>query len=91
MIKEKILCLGDNTSAEAWAHRLASEFAQKNNLIFRGAIIETDQNFENGCYHIGPGSLQQTDIIYISKKFNRIWICIIDAWGNFSIDSHVKH
>jgi sulfatase maturation enzyme AslB (radical SAM superfamily) len=72
MIKEKVLCLGDNTSADAWAHYLTKHFAQQNSLIFRGAIIEIDQNLENGCYHTGPGSLQQKDIIKILKKFNRI-------------------
>jgi MoaA/NifB/PqqE/SkfB family radical SAM enzyme len=72
MIKEKVLCLGDNTSADAWAHYLTKHFAQQNSLIFRGAITEIDQNLENGCYHTGPGSLQQRDIIKISKKFNRI-------------------
>ena len=65
MIKQKILCLGDNTSVDAWAHRLANNFAQQNNLIFRGAISGIDQNLENGCYHTGPGSLQQKDIIKI--------------------------
>ena len=72
MIKQKILCLGDNTSVDAWAHRLANNFAQQNNLIFRGAISGIDQNLENGCYHTGPGSLQQKDIIKISEKFDRI-------------------
>jgi MoaA/NifB/PqqE/SkfB family radical SAM enzyme len=72
MIKQKILCLGDNTSVDAWAHRLANDFAQQNNLIFRGAISGIDQNLENGCYHTGPGSLQQKDIIKISEKFDRI-------------------
>jgi hypothetical protein len=72
MIKEKILCLGDNTSADAWAHYLTNNFAQQNNLIFRGAITKIDQNLENGCYHTGPGFLQQKDIINISKKFDRI-------------------
>lgn len=72
MIKEKILCLGDNTSADAWAHHLTEKFAKKNNIIFRGMVINIDQNFENGCYHIGPVSMQEKDIISISKKFNKI-------------------
>lgn len=71
-MQEKILCLGDNSSAEAWAHHLTEKFAKKNNIIFRGMVVNIDQNFENGCYHIGPVSMQQKDIIDVSKKFNKI-------------------
>lgn len=72
MIKEKILCLGDNTSADAWAHKLAKKFADENNLIFRGQLTELNSNLEIGCYYTGPFVIQQKDIIEISKKFNRI-------------------
>lgn len=72
MIKQKILCLGDNTSAEAWAHKLTKKFAEENNLTFRGMILNLDQKLEDGCYHIGPASMQQKDIINISKKFNKV-------------------
>jgi len=72
MIQEKVLCLGDNTSAEAWAHQLTEKFAEKNNLTFRGMVVNINQNFENGCYHIGPVFMEQKNIINISKKFNRI-------------------
>jgi MoaA/NifB/PqqE/SkfB family radical SAM enzyme len=72
MIKEKILCLGDNTSAEAWAHHLVENFSRENNLIFRGAVVDTNQILENGCYYTGPFSMQQKSIIEISKKFDRV-------------------
>jgi hypothetical protein len=38
MIKEKILCIGDNSSAEAWAHYLTKSLALKEGLVFRGQI-----------------------------------------------------
>lgn len=72
MIKEKILCLGDNTSEEAWAHKLTKKFAEENNLTFRGMITNLEQTLENGCYHTGPVSMKPADIINISKKFDKI-------------------
>ena len=68
MIKQKILCLGDNTSAEAWAHKLTKKFAEENNLTFRGMIINLDQKLEDGCYHIGPVSMQQKDPLRRRKR-----------------------
>jgi hypothetical protein len=67
----KVLCIGDNSSADAWAHKLTEKFAKENNLIFRGELLK-DVPIENGCYHTGPVIHQQKDIIEISKKFNEI-------------------
>lgn len=72
MINQKILCLGDNTSAEAWAHKLAKKFAEENNLTFRGMVTNLEQKIEDGCYHTGPVSMQPSDIISISKNFNKV-------------------
>jgi organic radical activating enzyme len=69
---KKILCLGDNSSPNAWAHNLTKKFAEENNLTFRGMLINVNQKLEDGCYHVGPASMQQKDIINISKKFNKI-------------------
>jgi MoaA/NifB/PqqE/SkfB family radical SAM enzyme len=71
-IKEKILCLGDNTSADAWAHKLTKKFAEENNLIFRGQAKELNLELEDGCYYTDPFLMQQRDLIEISKKFNKI-------------------
>ena len=81
--KIKILCLADNTSAEAWGHRLTEKFAQENNVVFRGAITESCQELEYGCYYIGPVSMQQKDVIDISKKFDRV-VLIDQKQENFS-------
>ena len=67
----KVLCIGDNSSADAWAHKLTEKFAKENNLTFRGELSK-DRPIENGCYHIGPVIHQQKDIIEISKKFDEI-------------------
>jgi MoaA/NifB/PqqE/SkfB family radical SAM enzyme len=72
MTKEKVLCLGDNTSADAWAHKLTKKFADENNIIFRGQLIQSNSALESVCYYTGPFAMQQKDIIQISKKFNRV-------------------
>jgi MoaA/NifB/PqqE/SkfB family radical SAM enzyme len=68
----KILCLADNTSAEAWGHKLTEKFAEENNIIFRGEITKLNLELKNGCYYTGPVTMQQKDIIEISKKFDRV-------------------
>ena len=67
----KVLCLADNSSADAWGHKLTKKFAQENNFIFRGELLK-DTVIEDGCYHIGPVINQQKDIIEISKKFDKV-------------------
>lgn len=71
-IREKILCLVDNTSIDAWGHKLTKKFAEENNSIFRGLINNKNQNIETGCYHSNPFSMPAKDIIYIAKNFDRI-------------------
>ena len=69
---DKILLLADNTSNDSWGHKLSKNFAKNHNIIFRGALITPNQKLQNGCYHTGPFSLQQKDIIDASKKFDQI-------------------
>lgn len=69
---DKILLLVDNTSAEAWGHKLSKEYAENHNLIFRGALLGIHQTLQNGCYFTGPFSLQQKDIIKSANKFDKV-------------------
>jgi len=71
-VQEKILCLGDNTSVDAWAHKLTKKFAEENGVIFRGQLSDLHVELENGCYHIGPFVMQQKNIIEIAKKFTKV-------------------
>jgi hypothetical protein len=73
MIKEKVLCLGDNSSADAWAHKLTESLAKENGHIFRGQI--TDANYKTtdfGYYHTGIVSLNEKEILKLCKKFDKI-------------------
>ena len=72
MNNEKILCLGDNSSADAWGQKLTTKYALEHQITFRGVLTDVNQALKLGCYHTGPHSLQIADIIKISKKFNRI-------------------
>lgn len=67
----KVLCIGDNSCTDAWAHKLTEKFARENNLTFRGELSK-DREIENGCYHIGPVINQQKDIIDLSKNFDQV-------------------
>lgn len=66
------LCLGDNSSADAWAHKLTKKYAEENQIVFRGAITDVDQNLQHGCYYTGPVNLQTADILEVSKRFDSI-------------------
>lgn len=69
----RVLCLADNTSKEAWGHKLTEKFARENNFVFRGAVTHLHQNLKNGCYYTGPVSMQQKDILDMAKqKFDKI-------------------
>jgi hypothetical protein len=75
MIEEKILCIGDNSSAEAWAHHLTKSLAHNKGLVFRGQIEnENYSNIENGCYHTGIFLLNENSILKLSKKFDKVII-----------------
>jgi MoaA/NifB/PqqE/SkfB family radical SAM enzyme len=69
--QSKVLCLADNTSDQAWGHKLAQDFANSRKITFRGTL-SLDEGIKPGCYHIGPVSMQQKDIIDASKHFDRI-------------------
>jgi len=71
-IGEKILCLADNTSADAWGHKLTKKFAEENSSILRGLINNKNQKIEIGCYHSNPFSMSAKDIIDVAKNFDRI-------------------
>ena len=75
MIEEKILCIGDNSSAEAWAHHLTKSLALKEGLVFRGQIENKNySNIENGCYHTGIFLLNENSILKLSKNFDKVII-----------------
>ena len=40
---QKVLCLADNSSADAWGHKLTEKFSKENNLIFRGSLEGVDK------------------------------------------------
>ena len=69
---QKILCIGDNSSADAWAHKLTKDYSTKNNFIFRGQVDNINQQINNGCYYTGLILLNEYEIIKISNKFNQI-------------------
>ena len=68
----KILCIGDNSSTDAWAHKLTKDYSIKNNYIFRGQVENIDQEILDGCYYTGLILLNEYEIIKISNKFNKI-------------------
>jgi len=68
---QKVLCLADNSSADAWGHKLTEKFSKENNLTFRGSLEGVDK-LESGCYHIGPVVFQQKDIIKKAKLFSKV-------------------
>lgn len=69
---KKILCIGDNSSTDAWAHTLAQEFARKKNLQFRGQVDDVYQVINSGVYYTGVLLLSEEEIIQISNKFDEI-------------------
>jgi len=75
MIYQKILCIGDNSSKEAWAHHLTKSLAENNKSIFRGEI--PNENYipkQNGYFHTGIFLLNEKNILELSKKFDKIII-----------------
>lgn len=68
----KVLCIGDNSSADAWAHKLTKTLAIKNNSTFRGQIDSVEQTLENGFYYTGVILLNEHEIIQIANKFDKI-------------------
>lgn len=75
LMDQKILCIGDNSSAEAWAHHLTEELAKKNNSLLRGQIDDEEySNIQNGYYHTGIFLLNESKILKLSKKFDKVII-----------------
>ena len=68
----KVLCLGDNSSMDAWAHRLTKDLAKKNNSTFRGNVSDINQTIEDGYYYTGILLLSESEILKISNKFNKL-------------------
>lgn len=68
----KVLCLADNTSAEAWGEKIANIYSKKNNLTYRGQVRQNQKKFDDGCYQIGPITMPQKKIIDITKYFDKI-------------------
>ena len=72
---QKILCIGDNSSAEAWAHELTKLLAESNGSTLRGQIDDSNySNIQNGYYHTGIFLLNEKNILKLSKKFDKIII-----------------
>ena len=70
----KVLCFGDNTSKEAWAHKLSKNFAEKNKLTFRGMFNINTKEILDGCYHTSTHELSTKKIIESKKNFNQFII-----------------
>ena len=68
----KVMCLGDNSSQHAWAHRLTEKLAQENHAIFRGEVPSDSSKLERGYYHIGPLAMSPKEIIDASKNFDSV-------------------
>ena len=68
----KTLCIGDNSSADAWAHTLTKNLAIQNNSTFRGQIDNIEQMIEDGFYYTGVILLKEHKIIKIANKFDKI-------------------
>ena len=62
----KVLCLADNTSAEAWGEKIANNYSKKNNLTYRGQVSQNQKKFDDGCYQIGPITMPQKKNIDIT-------------------------
>ena len=69
---EKILCLGDNSSNDAWAHTLTKKIAEENESIFRGQINDVNQDIVAGYYHVDLVTLSEREILSIIQKFNDV-------------------
>ena len=68
----KVMCLGDNSSNHAYAHRLAEKLAHENKSTFRGMVPSDSNLIEQGYYHIGPVSMKPKDIMASSKYFDQV-------------------
>ena len=66
--KQIFLCIGDNSSKDAWGHKLSEKYALENEITFRGEITTGDQDLEPGCYHTGTYRLEVYDLIKLAKK-----------------------
>jgi MoaA/NifB/PqqE/SkfB family radical SAM enzyme len=66
------LCIGDNSSKDAWGHKLSEKYALENRITFRGEITNIKQVLEPGCYHTGTYRLEIYDLINLAKKVDRI-------------------
>lgn len=74
-MNQKILCIGDNSSAEAWAHNITKDLAERNGSTMRGQIDEPNySDIQNGYYHTGIFLLNEKSILELSKKFDKIII-----------------
>ena len=68
----KVMCLGDNSSHHAWAHRLTETLAQNNNATFRGMVPDRTSGLQDGYYHIGPLAMTPKEIIETAVNFDRV-------------------
>lgn len=69
---DKILCIGDNSSAHQWAHKLTEKLAEENKKIFRGQVYKTDQTLEKGYYYTGLLILNEQKILNVAQNFEKI-------------------
>jgi len=65
------LCIGDNSSKDAWGHKLSEKYALENGITFRGEITDIKQDLEPGCYHTGTYRLEIADLIKLAEKVDR--------------------
>ena len=68
----KVMCLGDNSSNDAWAHRLTEKLAKEDQQTFRGMVPADCSTLQDGYYHIGPIFMKPKDIMETSKNFDQV-------------------
>lgn len=66
------MCLGDNSSNDAWAHKLTEKLAKEKAGTFRGMVPKNLENLQDGYYHIGPVSMEPKHIIDATKHFDQV-------------------
>lgn len=68
----KILCIGDNSSHQAWAHNLTLQLAESNGTVFRGQFANVDQFLQDGYYHTDLVILNQKELLKSINRFDKI-------------------
>jgi uncharacterized Fe-S cluster-containing radical SAM superfamily protein len=84
-IREKILCLVDNSSEAAIGNQLSQIFAKQNNTKFIG-LLSKQENYDFGVYHVGPYDMDTKNTIAIAKQYFTKIICLDQKQEQYSHD-----